>query len=868
MSRSLWLETEATDNGSVANTPDEELDEMDYYLDDECDVDSEAEREMDARFISMSQPQAVQNVQTQDSATPLSPTTRQRQQRRRQRRITPYTHLSPQAKQARRRRRDPVLDSELDSNSGSDAGTVLPSPQSTTTSPHREERRTQRASRRASPYSRPVQSTPALAGAALQPGSGSGLVQAPVAPVAPVVAAEALQLAVPVDSNVYSLSTLNQLAPNLGDLNYQIETNELCDALDEVFSYWVMQPRPSLTVEMAYTLFGINKHETVVNRKQLGEMLDGALDLVLLLHTRLQRNKVLNPNNDQASVIQNRINRVMGMIKQSMALVENDQLTLSLLDPSQAGDHTYEVWSLSNAQKQAFTPKQELIMFLLQRAFLMRYRKLGGDLYIQIVTDPDENGVVHCTHAWKQEMTIAEFIYNTINKQRTLKMWSHFTNMRGAAAYLEDYLVNAIDRELPLLKRSRYAQSHRNGVYMIAKNQFLEFGKDDIDPNLVSAKYFDSTFPVEMLRQIRENPYNFTFRDVPTPKFDSILNAQKLPRFEDDDDDTLGPADAGPDGTMLHADPTSGCYYKATRFNVCCWFYALLGRLRYEVGARDKWQVILFMKGVAQSGKSTIAQLIKMFFESQDVGILSNNLEKKFGLGSIFDKLVFMCLEVKRDFGVDQGEFQSMVSGEDMSIPVKFKVAESTRWTSPGIMMGNELPDWTNNSGSIGRRVIVGAFNYAVRNANPGLLDELRDELPYIMLKINTAYIHSTRLFGGKDIWSVLPEYFKQQRRLLRADTHMLDHFLQHGSVLLGPQYSTTLENFRTHLKHHAQSNGHSTPKWTADFYRVTFEEYGIENATEIGDNNQPVFMLKGVALAQDYADTAPPVPVSVPVVS
>ena len=83
---------------------------------------------------------------------------------------------------------------------------------------------------------------------------------------------------------------------------------------------------------------------------------------------------------------------------------------------------------------------------------------------------------------------------------------------------------------------------------------------------------------------------------------------------------------------------------------VCRWLYVFIGRLFFNLGELDNWQVALFLEGVAGSGKSTITKLVKKFYETCDVGVLSNNIEKTFGLSSLKDKLLFLAPEIKNDF--------------------------------------------------------------------------------------------------------------------------------------------------------------------------------------------------------------------------
>lgn len=66
-------------------------------------------------------------------------------------------------------------------------------------------------------------------------------------------------------------------------------------------------------------------------------------------------------------------------------------------------------------------------------------------------------------------------------------------------------------------------------------------------------------------------------------------------------------------------------------------------------------QVIAFLKGIAGAGKSTlINDVAGRFYEQIDVGNLSNNCERQFGISSFADKLMFVGAEIKGDFRIDQ----------------------------------------------------------------------------------------------------------------------------------------------------------------------------------------------------------------------
>jgi len=78
------------------------------------------------------------------------------------------------------------------------------------------------------------------------------------------------------------------------------------------------------------------------------------------------------------------------------------------------------------------------------------------------------------------------------------------------------------------------------------------------------------------------------------------------------------------------------------------------------------------------------------FYNADDVRTLSNNVEKKFGLSSIYDAFMFIAPEVKGDLQLEQAEFQSVVSGEDVSFAVKHEKAKSFEWKTLGVLGGND----------------------------------------------------------------------------------------------------------------------------------------------------------------------------------
>jgi hypothetical protein len=274
------------------------------------------------------------------------------------------------------------------------------------------------------------------------------------------------------------------------------------------------------------------------------------------------------------------------------------------------------------------------------------------------------------------------------------------------------------------------------------------------------------------------------------------------------------------------------------------WVYVFLGRLLHELGAFDAWQIIPFFKGAAGTGKSTIAHIAKHFFDVADVGFLSSNAEKKFGLQSLLGKLIFLCLELKKNIQLDPSEFQSMVSAEEVSVARKNRGAIAKRWTTPGLLCGNEAPGWVDAQGSISRRMAVINFTFRISDgdSDPDLLDRtLREELAAIIVKSNIAYRDMAGRSSGVDIWKLLPKYFRDEKRSMQRDTdplcgaiwdeNMYELFSRDGiEGETRDQYYVLFDAFDAdYRRRHRDLLGNSyPPALTRDRYSGPFGEAGL----------------------------------------
>ena len=180
---------------------------------------------------------------------------------------------------------------------------------------------------------------------------------------------------------------------------------------------------------------------------------------------------------------------------------------------------------------------------------------------------------------------------------------------------------------------------------------------------------------------------------------------------------------------------------------------------------------------------------------------------------------MFIAPEVKGDLSLEQAEFQSIVSGEDVSIAVKNKQAIPMVWKVPGVLGGNEVPGWKDNSGSVLRRILPWNFSKQVREADPTLDDKLENELPIILLKCVRGYIEYRNRYADADIWNVVPKYFELIKMQVAKVANSLIHFLESTNVDKAKGEYVPQSLFVAAFNTHCKNNNLGQHKFHEDFY-------------------------------------------------
>lgn len=454
---------------------------------------------------------------------------------------------------------------------------------------------------------------------------------------------------------------------------------------------------------------------------------------------------------------------------------------------------------------------QKLLLYLLDVCHEKRYRKQGDSIYEPLVVDGNK------TYAWKRVGTIKSFIYGECQKEIEYDAFLQLTSSSRTWKLIEEHLEACADFQLPTLVKNRHYFSFRNGVYSTQEDMFYPFPRayTVVPDTIVSAKYFD----LEIEPDISMKQWD----EIETPNLDSILNYQ---------------------GFVLENETLQI-------------FLTLVGRMLYKVGERDNWQVFPYLLGLAGTGKSTIVHdIIGKLYSVEDVGVLSNNSERTFGLAALHDKMLFVAGEVKRDLALEQSEFQSMVSGESMSINEKYKTAYPLeRWVVPGIMAGNELPSFSDNAGSIARRLVVFRFDKKVTRGDTKLGEKIASEMGHILIKANKVYLEASETYGERNIWEILPQYFIEARDRSMATLSLVDAFIRQPFIRLDPDLFMTVREFMSAVRAFSSETGFDGPKSSQESMITSLGKFGVQMERKVMTMNGREILddyLFGIALHQE----------------
>ena len=556
--------------------------------------------------------------------------------------------------------------------------------------------------------------------------------------------------------------------------------------------------------------------------------------------------------------VHERLSRVTFCIQHSKDLLYDSALLFHRMDVGRENGlpDSAPIENIIHLDEEKNTNFQKLVFHLCKLFQVAELRKVEDKCFKEIISQEGYH-----THAWKEYtikvgskdviVDIDRFVRMHIRKEDSMEYWRCLTNPTNNCKNIVEHFTNTEELEFPSLITNRYLQSWSNGIYNMDTDMFFPYDKKDewsamaeaiedyrvndlgwvgytcSPPNNedVSIKYFDQPFRFEITPEVEAK---FDVDSIPLPELELLFNTQNL---------TKGTQD---------------------------WMLIFLARLFFPVLSKDKWQVILFIKGVAGSGKSTIAKLIRECFQTHQVTTLSTNIEQKFGLSALYKGLICICAEVRADFGLNQADWQSAASGEEVSISEKYKTAFTHRWDTPMLFLGNEYPNYKNSSGSVDRRMFMCEFNKKVKSSDPQLFEKMIGNLDLFIRKSNVKYQAAVREHGTKDIWAedpkILPEQMWEFRESMKSNVDRLHGFLTSGVFMYDITYYMPLDVFKTMYEEYCRKNGLEKARWTKDHYQTPFEECGLSMqvaSLDYGGKQVRANFVRGLKVREDMMDSS-----------
>ena len=299
------------------------------------------------------------------------------------------------------------------------------------------------------------------------------------------------------------------------------------------------------------------------------------------------------------------------------------------------------------------------------------------------------------------------------------------------------YMARVNDAGFPFIKRDRTYLGFRNGMLNLVSGELEYYG--NLSPGVSPRHYIDQVCQ---------------FDDLNTPLFDRVFCYQL---------ETGDPEESAVAYTYL---------------------LGLIGRLFYPVGEFDSFDVMPFVVGDTNTGKSTLVDIIAAMFAPGGVGVVDSSHETIFGLQSMHEKELILSPEMPDNMAqqLASDKFKKMVCGEIVVVPIKNAVAETMKWRVPLLMCGNDYPRYRDERGSVSKRLAIFSFTRYVNVQDSSLKRRIiTEELSRLVVKCLLAYRTLLERTGTAGFWTRCPAYLKENTSSMHETSDYVHMFLTVG---------------------------------------------------------------------------------------
>ena len=495
---------------------------------------------------------------------------------------------------------------------------------------------------------------------------------------------------------------------------------------------------------------------------------------------------------DQCMCIMRSCHQVLYNATEGVRLVTSDSGTVT---------HHNTVWPKYvpfASTEQEYSDHQRLQLEAMCELSLRGCRRKGTLVYIPVI---NTNG--QFCYSFTEMCSVEEFVCKITGPDVRHDMWLLATSKQSNDTYLVRRLCESNNAMFPEIKADRHIFAFRNAIYDAMSDRLHYYDDGKLSSNVVACNYIDK-----------------------------VVDRAAL--------DEMGGASACTPGDLQRLTPVFESLMEYQEFSpgVRRWKMAYMGKMLYDLNEMDRWQITLFLYGVAGTGKSTWCYIASQFYDPEDVGLMTGSMERTFGLATVgADKHIFLCPEVMQQFALSQSDFNVLVEGGRIKMATKFKMAKDTVWRAPGMWAGNVPMPFQNAHGNLRRRLSVVGYKKAVVNRIANLPDLLREELPYIMMRCNKAYRGVIEEFGVQaDPWEIMNaldgEYFNEQASCLQAENDPLTAFVGNGELDFGDNLYVPEQIFKERFMKFCERNGIKKPRWNTGMTAPVFAERKLVTVT------------------------------------
>lgn len=563
---------------------------------------------------------------------------------------------------------------------------------------------------------------------------------------------------------------------------------ELIEAFEVVYNRWFgEEPRKLHKILLAHHVFqlGLDDYHTEEVIERVSSMLQGELTSLNIAFENLG---VMDNDDPVVHKYQQQLNNMRELLFNSKQMLLACSRIDNARDPDRrnSSQEKDDLWRFHEFNISELDRAEKLTIYTLglcaQRHFC---KDINGSLYEERkirCTDGKEYG----TYSWRSDKSIREFIIEQCNPRINFDMWRCLME-KGVLDRVTKIITECQDPQLPDFKPDRTVSSWRNGIWFAEFAAFHKYTDGRLPGKICATVFIDQDFDT--------TDYGENFMDIPCV-VKKILADQDF--NQEDQSFILGVG---------------------------------LGRLIFEPGKYDRWEIIPFLWGLAQTGKSCIIDACSRLFDSKDVAGVGNSIEKQFGLSPLIGKNLWVANDVKKNFGMDAGDIQTITSLELMSVAIKNKTAVSIKWSVPGIIAGNEIPkSWTDTLRALERRIFLIDFPNTVKRDN-SVKVRLDKERSLFYRIVTNAYHYWQRKCGDKNIWDYAPKRFREARKIIQEHENPLEMFLNSSEVEVTKDEKDYVREgyFNTFLKNWCSNWGQTRQKLSPTEIKNVLRTRGVK---------------------------------------